>query len=251
MKKELNRLQAVLQKNGVDTTRLPVHVAIIMDGNGRWAERRGLPRAYGHRKGVERLCDITRMSSDIGIKVLTLYAFSTENWKRPFEEIDCLMDLLVEFLRKKTEELHENGVIIRTLGNCSQLPGRAQDELELSIDKTRQNTGMILNLALNYGGRSEIVASVKKICSGVMEGSIRLEDIDEMKFSDHLYTGGLPDPDVVIRTGGEYRLSNFLLYQAAYSEMIFAKPLWPDFDENEYAKALKEFQNRKRKYGAI
>ena len=242
---------SVIRDNGVNIERLPAHVAIIMDGNGRWAARRGLPRSYGHRMGVERLCDITRMSSDIGIKYLTLYAFSTENWKRPFEEVDVLMDLLVEFLRNKTEELHENKVVIRTLGNSAKLPGRAQDELERSMEKTSGNTGMILNLALNYGGRAEITEAFKKIAEHLIKGDISMEDINETIIPDSLYTCSQPDPDLILRTGGECRISNFMLYQCAYSELIFVPTLWPDLNRNEYAKVLKEYQRRDRRYGSV
>jgi undecaprenyl diphosphate synthase len=241
----------LLKQYGVDPKRLPVHVAIIMDGNGRWALHRGMPRVYGHRVGVERLCDITRMSSHIGIKVLTIYAFSTENWKRPFEEVNALMDLLVEFLKNKTEELHQNNVLIRTLGDSQQLPGRGQEELNRSMEKTRHNTGMILNLALNYGGRAEILRMVKMVASQIEEGAMTSAAIDENIISSHLYTSNQPDPDLVIRTGGEWRLSNFMLYQTAYSELIFIKTLWPNFNEIEFAKTLKEFQSRNRRYGGI
>lgn len=241
----------LLAQYGVDKKRLPAHVAIIMDGNGRWALHRGLPRPYGHRIGVERLCDITRMSSHIGIKYLTIYAFSTENWKRPFEEVNTLMDLLVEFLKAKTEELHQNNVIIKTLGNRVQLPGRAQEELINSMEKTKHNTGMILNLALNYGGRAEILGMVKAIAQEIEAGILKSSAIDENVISSHLYTANQNDPDLLIRTGGEWRLSNFMLYQTAYTELIFVKTLWPNFNEIEFAKTLKEFQSRNRRYGGI
>ncbi len=241
----------LLTQHGVDAKRLPSHVAIIMDGNGRWANHRGLPRPYGHRMGVERLCDITRMCSHIGIRILTIYAFSTENWKRPFEEVNTLMDLLVEFLRAKTEELHQNNVIIRTLGDRVQMPGRAQEELLVSMEKTKANTGMILNLGLNYGGRAEIQYMVRSIAQEIEAGLLKSSAIDESVIASHLYTAGQEDPDLLIRTGGEWRLSNFMMYQTAYTELMFVDTLWPNFNEAEFAKALKEFQSRNRRFGGV
>lgn len=231
----------------VDRSRLPVHVAVIMDGNGRWAKKRGLPRAVGHRAGVERVRTIVRMSSDIGVKYLTLYAFSTENWKRPGEEVSVLMGLLLEYLKKELAELNEKNVRIMTFGDLSKLPKEVVSEIERAKKTTKNNTGLTLNMAVNYGGRQDIVRAVKK---AIAEGK-KPEQIDEGYISSLLDTAGQPDPDLIIRTSGETRVSNFLLYQAAYSEFYFTETLWPDFDEAEYAKALAVFALRQRRFGAV
>ncbi len=231
--------------------KLPKHVACIMDGNGRWAKKRGLPRSAGHRQGVEIVKSIVRMSSDIGIKSLTLYAFSTENWKRPKSEVSILMDLLVEYLRNEIEELHQNNVKLLILGDSSKLPSKVRAEIESSKEKTGSNTGMTLNIALNYGSRSEIVSAVKSIASKVDGGEISIDDIDEDMISNNLDTYGQPDPDLLIRTSGEQRLSNFLLYQLAYSEMIFLDCFWPDLSNEEYAKALTLYAKRQRRFGGV
>lgn len=233
--------------NTVDRMRLPVHVAVIMDGNGRWAKKRGLPRAAGHRAGVERVRTIVRMSSDIGIKHLTLYAFSTENWKRPSQEVSTLMGLLLEYLRKELDELHRENVRILTFGDLSKLPAEVVSEIERAKETTKNNTGLTLNMAVNYGGRQEIVRAVKKAVSENKD----IELINEEYISSLLDTFGQPDPDLLIRTSGEARISNFLLYQTAYAELYFTDTLWPDFDEEEYAKALKSFAGRERRFGAV
>ncbi len=235
----------------LDLNSLPYHVGIIMDGNGRWAQRRMLPRVAGHRAAMVNVKKAIRFSSDIGIRVLTLYAFSTENWKRPKDEVSALMSILLEYLGKELEEMHKKEVVVRTIGDRSGLPKAVQDLLIHSIEKTRYNKGMVLNLALNYGSRSEIIRAVRSIAQEVREERIGVEDIDENVFADHLYTSGIPDPDLIIRTSGEQRISNFLLYQLAYSELYFTPALFPDFDENEYVKALAEYQSRKRRYGGI
>ncbi len=232
---------------GIDKTLLPVHVAIIMDGNGRWAKKRGLPRAAGHRAGVERVRTIIRMSSDIGIKYLTLFAFSTENWKRPDDEVSVLMGLLLEYLKKELAELHEKNVRIMTLGDLSKLPKEVKDEIERAKRTTKDNTGLTVNMAVNYGGRQEIVDALKK---AVSEGKSAGE-IDEKYVSSLLSTAGQPDPDLIIRTSGETRISNFLLYQMAYAEFYFPDKLWPDFDEAEYRKALDVFVSRDRRFGGV
>ncbi len=229
----------------------PCHVACIMDGNGRWAKAKGLPRAAGHREGMERVKDIVRMSSDIGIQVLTLYAFSTENWKRPKNEVGLLMNLLVEYLRSELDELHKENVKLLTLGDISRLPESALAEVVAAKEKTKNNTGMILNIALNYGSRLEISEAAKKIAEEVKAGELRIEDIDESTISEHLYTAGQPDPDLVIRTSGEERISNFLLYQIAYAEFIFVKESWPDFTFERYREALLIYQNRHRRFGGL
>ncbi len=233
--------------SSVDKERLPQHVAVIMDGNGRWAKSRGLPRNAGHRAGVERVRTIIRMSSDIGIRYLTLYAFSTENWKRPKDEVGTLMMLLLEYLKQELAELHEKKVRILTLGDISRLPKEVAAEIERAKETTKNNTGLTVNMAINYGSRQEMVSAVQKIvAAGTKE-----EDIDEGYISSLLYTAGQPDPDLMIRTSGELRLSNFLLYQLAYSELYFADVHWPDFDEKEYAKALGSFASRDRRFGSI
>lgn len=235
----------------LDPEKIPAHVGIIMDGNGRWAKKRGMPRVFGHRAGMENVKKIIRHSSDLGVKVLTLYAFSTENWKRPFEEVSAIMGLLVEYLVKELDEMHKNGVVVRTIGDISKLPENAKKCLFDSMEKTKNNEGLILNLALNYGSRAEILRAVQKISGEVKEGKINPEDITEEMISKNLDTGTVPDPDFIIRTSGEERISNFLLWQIAYSEFYFTDVFWPDFDEKEYEKALLEYQNRKRRYGGI
>ena len=235
----------------IDKEKLPNHVAIIMDGNGRWAKKRLLPRSAGHRAGMHKVKDIIRFSSDIGVSYLTLYAFSTENWKRPKTEIGVLMNLLIEFLTKELKELNEKNVIFKTLGDISMLPEAVNDVLNNAVETTKNNSGMTLNIALNYGSRSEIVRAVQRICSDIQDGNIKTEDITENLISDYLETANQPDPDLLIRTSGEERLSNYLLYQLAYSELYFTPTLWPDFDETEYEKALADFQNRTRRYGGL
>ncbi|HEX3016021.1 MAG TPA: isoprenyl transferase [Desulfobacteria bacterium] len=231
--------------------KLPKHIAIIMDGNGRWAKKRGLPRSLGHRAGVETLRTTVTSCSNLGIKVLTVYAFSTENWKRPAEEVDILMNLLVEYLQKEIRELHKNNVLVRAIGNLAELPKTAQTELENAKKLTGNNTGLILNLALNYGGRVEILTATRKIATLVNQGMLRIEDIDEEVFRRFLYTAGLPDPDLLIRTSGEMRVSNYLLWQLAYSEMYVTDTLWPDFNKIELFKALVAYQQRDRRFGGL
>lgn len=235
----------------LDRENLPFHVGIIMDGNGRWAKKRMLPRVAGHRAAMTNVKKAIRFSSDSGIRVLTLYAFSTENWKRPKEEVSALMSILLEYLGRELEEMHEKGIVVRTIGDITGLPKPVQELLCHSMEKTKQNKGMVLNLALNYGSRGEIVNAARSIAREVADGKLDVEEIDEKVFASRLYTADVPDPDLVIRTSGEVRLSNFLLYQTAYSELYFTPTLFPDFDENEYTKALLEYQNRKRRFGGI
>lgn len=242
------------KKNSTDQIaldRLPRHIAIIMDGNGRWAKKRALPRSLGHRAGVEALRKVVKACSKLRIEVLTVYAFSTENWKRPKDEVGALMSLLTEYLRKELAELHENNVVIRTAGRISDLPREAQQELENSIEKTKNNTGLILNLALNYGGRTEIIEAVKELSRDVLAGKLKIEEINEEQFNKVLYTRDLPDPDLLIRTSGEMRLSNFLLWQLAYTEIVVVKELWPDFGQETLLDAIKVYQKRDRRYGGI
>lgn len=235
----------------IDMQRIPKHIAIIMDGNGRWAKEKNLPRTLGHAAGVEALREIVKTSSQIGVKVLTLYAFSTENWKRPKNEVNALMDLLVEYLRKEVEELHQENVKIITIGDVTKLPIKCQNELNKAYEKTKNNSGLILNLALNYGGRLEIVEMVKNISKDVIDGKIELDKIDENIVSSNLYTKGLPDPDLVIRPSGELRISNFLLWQCAYSEFWFSDIYWPDFKKDNLYKAIIDYQSRDRRFGGI
>lgn len=238
-------------KDPVALNRLPRHIAIIMDGNGRWAQKRALPRSMGHRAGVEALRKVVKACSGLGIEILTVYAFSTENWRRPKDEVGVLMSLLTEYLKKELEELHQNKVVVRAIGGLKDLPLEAQRELEKSLELTRHNSGLILNLALNYGGRFEILDAVRKLSADVLNGKQRIENIDEARFSEALFTRGLPDPDLLIRTSGEMRLSNFMLWQLAYTEIVVVDELWPDFGEKTLLEAIKTYQKRDRRFGGI
>lgn len=235
----------------IDLEKLPNHIAIIMDGNGRWAKKRFLPRTAGHKVGVERVRDIIKAVDELNIKYLTLYAFSTENWKRPQDEVQMLMKLLAEYLKRELDELHKNGVRIRVLGSLEEIPDRVRDEILNSIEKTKENENIILNIALNYGSRQEIIRGIKAFSRDLIEGNASIESLDEESFKTYLYTENQPDPDMVIRTSGEERISNFLLYQIAYSELIFTDTPWPDFKKENLHKAIAEFQNRKRRFGGI
>ena len=226
---------------------LPTHVGIIMDGNGRWAQARGLPRLAGHRAGVENLRRVLHVAVDFGIPILTLYAFSTENWKRPEAEVRGLLHLLREGLTKEVGELHKNGVQLRHLGDLSALPGDLQHRVQDALELTRHNTALIANIAFNYGGRMELVEAMRAIAR---EG-LRPEEITEEVISNHLFTAGLPDPDLIIRTSGEFRISNFLIWQGAYAEYYIPSVYWPDFDKDEFYKALQSFSQRERRYGAL
>lgn len=235
----------------IDIEKIPNHIAIIMDGNGRWAKSKFMPRTYGHKVGVETIRKIVKECSRLGVKYLTLYAFSTENWKRPQEEVSALMGLLVTYLKNELDELHKNNVKILTIGNISKLPDVCVDELEKSIEKTKNNTGVTLSLALNYGSRDDIKKAVREISKNVSDGKISVEDIDDEMISKHLYTKNIIDPDLVIRTSGEQRLSNFLLWEVAYSEFYFTDIHWPDFDEENLQKAIYSYQKRDRRFGAV
>lgn len=234
-----------------DLSRMPKHVAFIMDGNGRWATSRGLPRVAGHRAGMKIVHDVIRQSKDWGIKVVTFYAFSTENWKRPQTEVSFLMNLLIEFIDKELDEMDRNGVHLHILGEVSALPVKVRKAIERGLAKTRDNHDIIVNIALNYGGRAEIIRAVKEIAGQVAQGTINPSDIDETMLSEKLYTGNLPDPDLIIRTSGEMRLSNFLLFQCAYAEFAFPETAWPDFTSEAYALVINGFQARNRRYGGI
>jgi undecaprenyl diphosphate synthase len=232
-------------------TRVPVHVAIIMDGNGRWAKARGLPRSAGHRAGVEAIRSVIRSSDAWGVRVLSLYAFSTENWKRPKDEISVLMSLLVEFLRREIDELDRRNVRIRFMGDVGRFPQACRDAIADALARTRDNTGLTVNIALNYGGRTELVRAVRALMAEAANGRMKPEDVTEETLSEYLYTRGLPDPDLVIRTSGEIRQSNFMLYQASYAEWVYTPVLWPDFGEAEYRDAILEYQGRYRRYGDV
>lgn len=227
----------------------PEHIAVIMDGNGRWAARKGLPRNMGHKKGAEVVVQIAKAAQELGVKFLTLYAFSTENWKRSPEEVSGLMALLREYLDKNFKELEENDVRIRFIGERQMLDADIVAKMEKLEERTKDNRSLGLQIALSYGSRQEIVNAARKIAERIKVGDMSVKDIDEEAFSDMLYTAGVPDPDLVIRTSGEQRLSNYLLWQVAYSEFFFTPTLWPDFTEQELAKIIENYQTRERRYG--
>lgn len=233
------------------TGEIPRHVAIIMDGNGRWAKKRNLPRIAGHHEGMKTVRKITRIANDIGIEALTLYAFSTENWKRPKMEIDFLMKLPGEFLSTYLPELIEQNVKVEMIGDFDVLPDHTKHAIQQAMDATKNNDGMTLNFAMNYGSRREIIYSMRGIAEQVKNGEIEPDDIDETLVESHLMTAHLPEPDLLIRTSGEVRLSNFMLWQLAYSEFSFTDVLWPDFDEQCMLHAVKEFQSRSRRFGNV
>lgn len=235
----------------IDPDKLPYHIAIIMDGNGRWAKRRFMPRTMGHRSGMASLKKIVRTCDELGIAILTVFAFSTENWKRPREEVDYLMQLLVEFLRKELEELHRKNVRIRVLGNYDLVPLECQVEIKRALELTSHNTGLVFNIALNYGARQEIIEAVKEITTRVVNKELALGDLNEELFSSLLYTEGMPDPDLLIRTAGEKRLSNFMLWQIAYTELVVLDTLWPDLTPQDFKNAIIEYQQRDRKFGGL
>ena len=238
-------------KYDIDLENMPTHIAIIMDGNGRWAKSRFLPRTAGHKAGVETIRKVVKEADRLGIQYLTLYAFSTENWKRPKLEVDALMNLLVTYLRNEIDELHKNNVKLTAVGDFEKLPEACVKELHSAMDKTKDNTGVHLNLALNYGGRNDIREAVVEIAKEYKEGKISLKDITEERIKKHLSTGEIPDPDLVIRTSGEQRLSNFLLWDIAYSEFYYTDIHWPDFDGEALEKAIYAYQKRDRRFGGV
>lgn len=247
-------LRRAKQKNdtySINPKLIPHHVAIIMDGNGRWAKRRGLPRVAGHREGMNVVKKITREASQLGIKVLTLYAFSTENWKRPKDEVDFLMKLPEQFLSTFLPELIEENVQVRLMGDSKSLPKHTLNAVETAKNKTAHNTGMILNFALNYGSRYEMLEATKKLIEDAKAGIINTNEIDEETFSHYLFSNELPDPDLLIRTSGELRLSNFMLWQLAYTELWFTDIYWPDFKEDTLRQAISDFQKRGRRFGGV
>ena len=235
----------------IDLNNVPQHIGIIMDGNGRWAKSRFLPRTAGHKAGVETIRKIIKESQRLGIKHVTLYAFSTENWKRPKIEVDTLMNLLVTYLKKEIKELHENNVVITTIGDISALPENCIKELDGAYELTKNNTGVNLNLALNYGSRHDIKNAIIDIVKNVKYEKLNIEDINENTIKNYLSTKSIPDPDLIIRTSGEQRLSNFLMWEAAYSEFYFTDVHWPDFNEEELQKAVYTYQNRDRRFGGL
>lgn len=241
------KLQQELKNSG----EIPVHIAIIMDGNGRWAKKRGLPRVAGHKRGVDTVKDIVKACAQIGVKYLTLYTFSTENWKRPKEEVSTLMRLLLRSLKKEAQELHENDIRLQTIGDINALPEEVQKELQESIKRTAGNKKMTLNLALSYSGRWELVNAVKKIAAMAANGEITENDVSEENFSQFLTTKDIPDPDLLIRTSGEFRVSNFLLWQIAYTEFFITDVYWPEFDRKHLYEAVKNFQKRERRFGKV
>jgi undecaprenyl diphosphate synthase len=232
----------------IDKSALPKHVAIIMDGNGRWAGKRGMPRVAGHRAGINSVREVVEGSAELGIPVLTLYAFSVENWKRPQPEVSTLMSLLKEYLNKEIENIHRNNIRFRTIGRTRELDPSVQAELEKAIARTAANTGMVFNVALNYGGRAEIVDAVNSILKSAGGSTVPISESD---FEKQLYTAGLPDPDLLIRTSGEIRISNFLLWQIAYAEIYVTEALWPDFGKKDLHAAIVAFQKRERRYGGL
>lgn len=235
----------------VDMDRIPAHVAIIMDGNGRWAEKRKLPRVMGHNAGMKAMKEIVKRASVLGIKHLTVYAFSTENWKRTEEEVKGIFGLLVKYVDNELKELDENNVKVNILGDFSVIPGDALERVNTAIERTKDNDGLVFNIALNYGSRMEMIQAVREIADKVKAGEISPEDVDEDLITRSLMTGhlGIPDPDLLIRTSGEIRISNFLLWQIAYSEMIFTDVLWPDFTPEKFEEAIAEYQSRDRRFG--
>ncbi len=235
----------------IDVNRLPVHIAIIPDGNGRWATRRGMPRSAGHREGANTMKRIVRLANEIGIKYITFYAFSTENWKRPESEVNYLMSLLKEFLQNADRELAGSNIKLQVIGDLSRLSDELQEEIHRVTENTSGNTGLNLIFALNYGGRDELIQAIRKIVKDAREGRINPEDIDEKTVSERLYTGGVPDPELLIRTSGELRLSNFLLWQTAYTEFWYTKKLWPDFSKKDFLEAIRVYQQRNRRFGGI
>lgn len=234
-----------------DNIVLPEHIGIIMDGNGRWAKKRGLPRSAGHVAGAKNFRTITRYCSDIGIKYLTVYAFSTENWKRPGDEVDALMKLFKQYLEEALTDFKDDSIVVRFIGDTTAFSPELQELIHRTESESAHRTGMVLNIAMNYGSRDELIKATKDIAASVKAGEISVDDIDEKLISSNLYTAGQPDPDLIIRPSGEYRISNFMLWQAAYTEFIICDILWPDFSTDDLDEALSEFAKRNRRFGGI
>jgi undecaprenyl diphosphate synthase len=233
----------------IDREKLPHHIAIIMDGNGRWAKKKLLNRISGHTKGVNAVREVVTACRELGIKVLTLYAFSIENWRRPADEVNALMGLLKEYLQKECKEMVQNNIRLNAIGRIKDLPLDVQNTLRETMKKTGHCDGMILNLALSYGGRSEILHAVQEIVSDLQKGKLKPEEITVQRFPEYLWTRGISDPDLLIRTSGEFRISNFLLWQIAYTELYVTETLWPDFDRKELLRAIADYQSRERRFG--
>ena len=251
-----NSISNDILKN-IDRKKLPKHIAIIMDGNGRWAVKKGLPRTAGHKRGMDTVDMVVTKSRDLGIKVLTLYAFSTENWRRPEKEVNFLMRLLKTYLIIQRKKMMKNNIRFNVIGRVHELPLMVRKEIEKTIELTSKNSAMTLNIALNYGGRVEIIDAVRKLCRDILlakkdlDASALVNSIDEETISNYLYTAGFPDPDLLIRTSGELRISNFLLWQIAYSEIYVTDTLWPDFSEADFYMAVLDYQKRERRYGGV
>lgn len=241
------KVQETLQSTG----EIPRHIAIIMDGNGRWAKKRGMPRIAGHSEGVESVRDTVEACGQLGVQFLTLYAFSTENWKRPAEEVSLLMRLLLKALKDETDRLHQNNVRLQAIGDITALPKEVQDELSEDIQKTRENTGLTLTLALSYSGRWDITEGVKRIAADVKSGKLAESDLTDTTITNYLSTAGVPDPDLLVRTSGEFRISNFLLWQLAYSEIFITEKHWPAFRRDELYAAIRDYQKRERRFGMV
>ena len=237
--------------DGLDLNAIPCHVAFIMDGNGRWAKKRLMNRVKGHEQGAQTVREVVTTCRELGIDVTTLYAFSTENWARPKEEVKALMYLLKRFLKNEIEELREKDIRLNIIGQIERLPGDVRKEAEQAMAATEKNSAMVLNLALSYGAREEITRAVQQIAAEVRSGTLGEKDITDKTISDHLYTAGMPDPDLIIRTSAEFRLSNFLMWQAAYSELAFTPTLWPDFTRQEFYQILIDYQQRDRRFGKV
>lgn len=228
---------------------LPKHIAIIMDGNGRWARLKNLPRAAGHKEGINSVREIVRVCGEIGVSHLTLYTFSSENWSRPKTEVSAIMKLLLSTIKKEIRNLDDNNVKLSTIGNLKELPSETQKNILDGVKKTKSNTGLNLILALSYGSRQELIRAIKRILTRVKESNLVIDNIDETLLNAELYTADIPDPDLIIRTGGEYRLSNFLLWQSAYSELLISETFWPDFRESDLLNSIADYQNRQRRFG--
>jgi undecaprenyl diphosphate synthase len=233
----------------INPEKMPRHIAIIMDGNGRWAQQRSLPRVAGHKQGVESVREVVKACRETGVSVLSLYAFSRENWNRPKWEVKALMQLLSRYLKSEIEELKKNGIALRVIGNLEELPEKLHSQLLWAIDQTKDNKDMILNVALSYSGRAEIIMAVRKMAEAIQEKALSMDDVSEKTFEGFLYTHDLPDPDLLIRTSGEYRLSDFLIYQTAYTEIYVTPTLWPDFRKKHLLTAIQEFNKRERRFG--
>jgi undecaprenyl diphosphate synthase len=241
--------QHIDYKAGIDPVKLPQHIAIIMDGNGRWAKAHGKHRVFGHKNGVRAVREAAESCAEIGVKYLTLYAFSTENWNRPKTEVAALMDLLLLTIGKEIKTLQKNKIRLNAIGNLEMLPESNKKALNRAIEETKDNDRMVLTLALSYGSRDEIISMTRKLAEAYKQGKISLEDIDELAVSKNLYTGNIPDPEILIRTSGEHRISNFLLWQIAYAEFFFLEKFWPDFDRNDIYRILYDYQHRERRFG--